>query len=57
MQKKIEIRKWSTHYNVAIFRSATALPRVRIASTRSYLNQILKEEKSCTMNTTWIATK
>lgn len=56
MQKKIEIRKWSTHYNVAIYRGEECYPRVRVAKDRSYLNKILKEEGSCVMNTRWVKT-
>ena len=60
MHKKIEIRKWSTHYNVAIWTTLhewggeqTSPLRVRVASSRSHLNKILKDEGSCVMNTRW----
>ena len=61
MHKKIEIRKWSTHYNVAIWTTLdqagcyqSSPLRVRVASSRSHLNKILKDEGSCSMNTRWV---
>ena len=54
MHKKIEIRKWSTHYNVAIWTGSNL--RVRVSSSRSHLNKILKDEGSCVMNTRWVKT-
>ena len=61
MHKKIEIRKWSTHYNVAIWSTLdqegchkSSSLRVRVASSRSHLNKILKDEGSCVMNTRWV---
>jgi len=63
MHKKIEIRKWSTHYNVSIWMThdeagcyKSTMPRVRVAKDRPYLNKILKEEGSCVMNTRWVKT-
>jgi hypothetical protein len=50
IKKTIEIRKWSTHHNVLI-RNGSSL-RVRVASSTSHLNRILKEEGTC--ETRWI---
>ena len=53
MHKKIEIRKWSTHFNVAI-RTGSDL-RVRVSSSQSHLNKILKEEGPADIR--WIKTQ
>jgi hypothetical protein len=49
--KRIEVRikEWSTHWAVKIFdqgidSKGNDRPRIRIASSQSYLNRIMKEE-------------
>jgi hypothetical protein len=49
--KRIEVRikEWSTHWAVKIFdqgidSQGNDRPRIRIASSQSYLNRIMKEE-------------
>jgi hypothetical protein len=49
--KRIEVRikEWSTHWSVKIFdqgidSQGNDRPRIRIASSQSYLNRIMKEE-------------
>lgn len=45
--KRIEVRQWSKHVNVAIFDLVKGgFPRVRSSSSQSHLNRILREENA-----------
>ena len=45
--KRIEVRQWSKHVNVAVFDLLKGgLPRVRSSSSQSHLNRILREENA-----------
>jgi hypothetical protein len=46
---QVRIKQWSTHWAVKIFdqgidSNGNDRPRIRIASSQSYLNRIMKEE-------------
>jgi hypothetical protein len=46
---QVRIQEWSTHWAVKIFdqgidSNGNDRPRIRIASSQSYLNRIMKEE-------------
>ena len=49
--KRIEVRQWSRHVNVAIFDLVRGgFPRVRSSSSQSHLNRILREENANALN-------
>jgi len=49
--KRIEIRQWSKHINIAIFDLVTGgFPRVRSSSSQSHLNRILRQENANALN-------
>ncbi len=41
---QVRIKKWSTHWCVKIFDTGTEYPRVRTASSQTYLNEIMRDE-------------
>ena len=46
---QVRIKEWSSHWSVKIFdqgidSNGNDRPRIRIASSQSYLNRIMKEE-------------
>ena len=41
---QVRIKEWSTYWSVKIFDTQTEYPRVRTASSLSYLNKIMRDE-------------